>query len=135
MRGWNAEMRPASFLLHAPAGEDHHFTRRGPAWTVDLDELAPVLATLREANRWLRRIWRFDPATGHHFGIGSDLRTRRVAGRIELHAARWSAWAPQTGHLQLAHTDLHILRQRLLQQQQALRRAEHRKARHGIAAH
>lgn len=120
-------MRPASWTLHAPDQTGGpRFERSGPAWTIGTDQLPPVLATLREALRWFRTVWRYEAATGHVFGYAAGLATRRAGDRIEIHAARWSAWADHTTALPLTYTDLPLLRQRL-QQQHAVHR---RKAAH-----
>jgi hypothetical protein len=128
-------MRSASFVLRTPPDTEHHFIRSGQAWTFGIDQLGHVLAVLRDATRWFCEVWQFDPATGRIFGIRSGITTHRAAARIHLKAARWSAWAPSATRLQLPYTDLYDLRQRLFNQQQAIRRATRREALHGIHAH
>jgi hypothetical protein len=128
-------MRRASFVLRTPPNPEHHFIRSGQAWTIGTDQVGHVLAVLRDATRWFCEVWQFDPATGRIFGIRSGISTQREAARIHLKAERWSAGAPSTTRLQLSYTDLYDLRQRLLNQQQAIRRATRREALHGIHAH
>lgn len=129
-------MRAASWVLYTPRRADGRpqqpFIRSGSAWTIGLDQIPPILAVLRDATRWFCRTWEFDPDTGRVFGTRTGLTTRRADGLLYLQAERWCAAAPTTGRIELPYTDLHVLRQRLQQQQQAMRRAERRKAAHGF---
>lgn len=130
-------MRAASFLLRAPRGADgrreRRFVRSGRAWTIELDQIGPIRAVLRDATRWFCRVWQYEPDAGQVFGTRTGLIVRRADGLLHLQAERWCATAPATGHLELPYTDLAVLRQRLQEQQQALRRAERREAAaHGI---
>lgn len=139
MGGWSAEMRPASFILHAPLGSDgkpeHRFRRTGAAWSIERDEVAPILAVLRDATRWFCNVWQFSPENGYLFGISSGLTARHDATHVHLRAERWCAWAPSTHRLQLAYTDLQVLRYRLQCQQQSMRRAARRKGADDLHAH
>jgi hypothetical protein len=136
MHGWSASMSAAAFVLRAPLDAtgtpELRFVRSGPAWRFDTDQLDAILATLREASRYFRKVWRFEPAAGRVFGPSDSLSTRRTEHGIEIHSRVWHAAAEATGHLQVPYTDLHQLRARLGQQRRVIR---YRKAHHDIHTH
>lgn len=136
MDGWSAEMRPASFVIRAPAGPDGQdqtcLIYSGSAWRFPADQLPAVRALLREASRWFRTVWRFDPATGHVFGPDSDLASRRDGDYIVLRSERFAA--PGNDALELSYAELPIVRRRLKGQHSAMR-LEQRKASDGIRPH
>lgn len=127
-------MRRASFVIRAPLDGPHQscLVRSGSAWQFPADQLPAVRAVLREASRWFRTVWRFDPATGRTFGTESNLASRRDGDFIVLRSERFAS--PDGDVLELSYAELPTVRRRLKGQHDAIR-LEQRKTNHDIRPH
>lgn len=138
MRGWSAQMLAATFALRAPLDADGRpqlrFTSTGTGWRFDADQLDPILATLREASRWLRMVWRYDPGRGQVFGPSQAPATRYGVDGIEISLHLIGPRPLASGHVEVSYTDLHQLRTRLQQRRTIIRRRQ-RKAPHDLHTH
>lgn len=130
-------MRPASFVIRAPQPQDEqaqpYLSHSRSAWRFPADQLPALLAVLREASRWFRTVWHFNPATGHVFGTEGDLASRREGDIIILRSERFADPHSEAA-LEFSYAELPLVRRRLKSQYSAMR-LEQRKAPDGIRTH